>query len=286
MTAYYDRQEWARAAGKNPNAKIICVSSGKGGVGKTLSVVYLASFACKLGHKVLIIDGDFGMSNVDVVLGLNARYNIRDVFDGRASIKDIILTGPFGLKLVPSGSGLASLQQLSFIQKQILLEDLKSLQEEFDLVILDSGAGIGSNVIYLNEMAHKSLVVTSPEPHAITDAYALIKVIKESSDIREVDLIVNMTKTANEGQQVGLRIANVANEFLNMKVNYVGSVPLDPIMIRSILQRNIASEESTKSIAAQAWAKITRDILENFNPIRNIDTKAIFSSFINSSMSL
>ncbi len=178
------------------------------------------------------------------------------------------------------------MQQLSFIQKQILLEDLKSLQEEFDLVILDSGAGIGSNVIYLNEMAHKSLVVTSPEPHAITDAYALIKVIKESSDIREVDLIVNMTKTANEGQQVGLRIANVANEFLNMKVNYVGSVPLDPIMIRSILQRNIASEESTKSIAAQAWAKITRDILENFNPIRNIDTKAIFSSFINSSMSL
>ncbi len=284
MSAYLRQVQSASASRKPGSAKVICVSSGKGGVGKTLSVTYLATFAAKLGHKVLVIDGDFGMSNVDVVLGLNASYNIRDVFDGRASIKDILLTGPMGIKIVPSGSGLSKLQHLSFIQKQILLEDLKSLQEDFDLVILDSGAGIGTNVIYLNQLAHKTLVVTSPEPHAITDAYALIKTIKETTDINKVDLMVNMTKTAAEGQAVGLRIVNVAREYLQMDVNYVGCVPLDPMISRFVLKRSIASEESTKSMAAQAWSRVTRDVLENFHTNDEMNVRSFLSSVIHSTL--
>ena len=267
-------------------AKIICVSSGKGGVGKTVSVVHLAMFARKLGHRVLIIDGAFGMSSVDVVLGVDARYNIRNVFDGTASLKDIILSGPNGMKIVSSGSGLASLQQLTFVQKQILFEDLKSLREDFDLFIFDTSAGIGKNVVFLNQLAQRNVIVTSTEPHAISDAYALIKTLRDSLQARELDLLVNMTKSDKEGEKVASRIICVAKEFLQMKVNYIGCVPIDPMLSRFILQRKLGSDESSKSFSAQAWGNITRRILDSADFQNEVTTQSIFSSIFDSTHSL
>jgi len=274
------------AHNEGAGAKIICVSSGKGGVGKTVSAVHLAMFARKLGYRVLIIDGAFGMSSVDVVLGLDARYNVRNVFDGTASLRDIILSGPNGIKVVSSGSGLASLQQLTFVQKQILFEDLKSLREDFDLFIFDTSAGIGKNVVFLNQLAQKNLIVTSTEPHAIADAYALIKTLRDSLQTRELDLIVNMTKSDKEGEKVASRIVCVAKEFLQMKVNYIGCVPVDPILSRFILHGKLGSDESSKTFSAQAWGNITRRILDHMNTQTELATQSVFSSIFDSSYSL
>lgn len=281
MTTSAHSVECKQASNKTYHeAKTICVSSGKGGVGKTLSVVYLAVFAVKLGKKVLIIDGDFGMSNVDVVLGLHARYNIRDVFDGRASLHDVIISGPCGIKIIPSGSGLTSLQQLSFVQRQILLEDIRVLEDEFDLIIIDTGAGIGQNVTYLNQLANRSLVITSPEPHAMTDAYALIKAMKETNGKGDVDLIVNMTQTEQEGSNVGTRLENVAREFLNIDVNYLGSIPADPSLAKFIFRRALLCEESLRTPSAQAWCRITRELLSRMNHKSGMTTKNFLTSYI------
>ncbi|MBI2602483.1 MAG: AAA family ATPase [Deltaproteobacteria bacterium] len=265
---------------RTSEAKILCVSSGKGGVGKTLSVVYLSVFAAKLGKKVLIIDGDFGMSNVDIVLGLHARYNIRDVFDGRASLHDVLLSGPNGIKVIPSGSGLTNLAQLTFVQRQILLEDLKFLEEEFDLIIIDTGAGIGSNVTYLNQLANRSLVITSPEPHAMTDAYALIKAMKETNTTGELDLIVNMTQNEQEGSKVGTRIASVAREFLNVDVNYLGAVPADSSLTKFILRRDVLCEDSLRTHAAQAWGRLARNMLSGLESEKGTTAKRFLTSYI------
>ncbi|MEZ4744211.1 MAG: MinD/ParA family protein [Bdellovibrionota bacterium] len=240
---------------------VITISSGKGGVGKTLTTVNFALAASRMGLKVLIFDGDLGLANVDVVLGLQARYNIRDVFNGHAKIEDIILDGPLGVKIIPSGSGIASLQQLTLLQKQLLASELYSLDGLFDIVLIDTGAGISDNVIHLNLIADQSIVVTTPEPHAMTDAYALIKVIKESRSTCLTSLLVNMTRTESEGQNVAKRICDVAEKFMNSHIKYLGSVPQDAQVSRSVLIRRAISEDSIHTLSGQAWNKIARSML-------------------------
>lgn len=269
-------------AHENSGPKVICISSGKGGVGKTLSVVHLAVFARKLGYRVLVIDGDFGMSSMNIVLGVNARYNIRHVFDGSASLKDIIYEGPSGVKLVSSGSGLSSMQQLTYIQKQILFEEFETLEKDFDLIFLDSSSGIGKNVSYLNLMAHHSIVVTTPEPHAVTDTYTLIRALKEDIGKKEFKVLVNMTKTHKEGEKIALRLSRVCKEYLGVDVTYIGSVPMDSKISHYILQRRLGCEEAFQTLSAQAWSKITLKFFEKFHAEDDLIAKSVFASLIHS----
>lgn len=247
------------AATKSPTKKI-SVTSGKGGVGKTLTTISLASTARRMGHSVLILDGDFGLANVDVVLGLNARYNIKDVIDGVAELKDIIVQGPLGIDLIPSGSGISSLQHLSYAQRQSLLCQLDKFNVHYDFVIIDTGAGISENVLHFNSISDSVVVVTTPEPHAITDAYAIIKVLAEEHSVKSFNLLVNQTKSPDQGLKVYQRIAEVAERFLNIKVTSLGYVPHDPQIARQVMLRKTASESSTFTVAGQAWAGAFRQL--------------------------
>lgn len=213
-----------------------------------------------MGHSVLILDGDFGLANVDVVLGLNARYNIKDVIDGVAELKDIIIQGPLGIDLIPSGSGISSLQHLSYAQRQSLLCQLDKFNVHYDFVIIDTGAGISENVLHFNSISDSVVVVTTPEPHAITDAYAIIKVLAEEHSIKSFNLLVNQTKSPDQGLKVHQRIAEVAERFLNIKVNSLGNVPHDPQIARQVMLRKTASESSTFTVAGQAWANAFRQL--------------------------
>jgi len=260
--------------------KVIAVTSGKGGVGKTLTTVHLAVAAQRMGHSVLILDGDMGLANVDVVLGLQARYNIRDVLDGHVSLQDIILSGPLGIDVIPSGSGIASLTSLSYVQQQQIIDQIPSVNKTYDVLFIDTGAGIASNVTHFCSVADQVLVVTTPEPHALTDAYALIKVLAESHGVKRPHLMINQTRADSEGLKSASRITEVAMRFLDVKVSYAGNVPLDPQVNRSVMQRRAASEQSTYTISGQAWTQIARKLLGMSAPNQHADAQDFWRSLL------
>jgi flagellar biosynthesis protein FlhG len=242
--------------------RVIAVSSGKGGVGKTLTTVHLATAASRLGKRVLVLDGDMGMANVDVVLGLHARYNINDVLENNIPLRDIILEGPLGIRIIPSGSGIAKLANLGYVQRAKLVEHIEALNEEFDLLLIDTGAGISETVQHLNHVADQVVVVTTPEPHAMTDAYALIKVLQQNNEELNVSLLVNMVHSDEEGLKVSARLAEVGQRFLGMEIGYLGCIPVDPQVQKSVARRQVATESATHTISGQAWNKVTRGLLD------------------------
>ena len=272
-------------AKKTPSGKrsrVITVTSGKGGVGKTLTTVNFAMAARKMGLSVLVLDGDLGLANVDIVLGLQARYNIRDVLDGNISLKEIIVDGPLGIRVIPSGSGISSLSSLSYTQKQHILAEVEQLDEQPDIFLIDTGAGISSTVTHFNQAADQVIVVTTPEPHAMTDAYAMIKVLSEEYGVRSVNLLVNQARTADEAQKVFDRLTDVANRFLKVEILYLGSVPNDPQVQRSVMQRRAASESSTLTVAGQAWNQIARKKIAEMLEVESAPrAESVWSSLLN-----
>lgn len=243
--------------------KKISIASGKGGVGKTITTVQLALSARRQNKRVLILDGDLGMANVDVVLGLRPRYNINDVIEGGVELQDIILQGPMGINLIPTGSGLASLANLSLSHRISLLDQLDEISKDYDIIIIDTGAGISETVMHLNSVSDEVLVVTTPEPHAMTDAYAFIKVMSESYKAQKLNLIVNQAVNKNHGLKVAQRITDVVSRFLGAEINVAGVVPHDDLVTRTVMNQTAGSDLTAHSRSGQAWNEIALKIFEN-----------------------
>ena len=254
----------------------LSVASGKGGVGKTLTIVNLAMAVSHMGLKVLILDGDLGLANVDVVLGLQSQYHIQDVIAGFVSLDEIILQGPSGINIIPSGSGISELQSLTYTQKQILFQKILHLDMDFDFLLIDTGAGIGDNVLHLNSISDSRLIVTTPEPHAITDAYALIKVLAEKEGLNDFDLMVNMASSRREAENVANRIISTCSSFLKINVNYKGFVPLDKNVPKLVMQQNAASNLAFNTLASQAWGQIASDYACLFNQAESYTKESAF----------
>ncbi len=244
-----------------PSKKSIAVSSGKGGVGKTLTSVHLAATAARRGDRTLIIDGDLGLANVDVLLGLKPENSIFEVLTGRLTIDDVLVRGPLGITVLPAGSGIAALQNLDASMRDLFLDDIRRIANRFDTVIIDTGAGISETVLQLNRLAAINLVVTTPEPHAITDAYALIKVLSECEDIPAVALAVNQVRSEDEGRRIFDRLSEVATKFLSTKLVFAGAIPLDPAIQRGVMARKAVQENSNFSLAGQAWTQCFHRVL-------------------------
>ncbi len=241
---------------------ICCVSSGKGGVGKTLSSVYFAISLKKAGKSVLIIDGDVGLSNVDVVLGIRPTYNILDVLEGRVNPMDALAEGPHGLKVLHGGSGIAQLSNLMEAEKLMFYSHIKSLADNFDVTIIDAGAGISPTVIEMNRISDLRIVVTTPESHAMTDAYALIKMMTEARLASPISLLINQSRTPDEGDRAFSRIADVSEKFLGIRPYFLGSVPSDPQISALLRQRSAGTSYSLQTVAGSAWAKISHKFSE------------------------
>lgn len=221
---------------KNNKAKIITVTSGKGGVGKSNFVVNLGILLQNRGKKVLIFDADIGMGNDDVLMGLYPKYNIFDIIFSEKSIEDIIVEGPNGISLIPGGSGLNRVQELTQEQRKQFLEKLENL-DEFDYILMDTGAGVSKSILSFISASEDLIILTTPEPTAITDAYSLIKATDHFKLKNEAKIIVNKVFTRKEGEDTYNKFEATVNKFLNIKVKYLGCILDDKKLVQSVREQ-------------------------------------------------
>ncbi|MDD2558043.1 MAG: MinD/ParA family protein [Desulfuromonadaceae bacterium] len=249
------------SAGANQAARVLSVTSGKGGVGKTSVVSNLAVVLGKMGKKVLIIDADLGLANIDVVFGLAPQYNLNHFFSGQRSLAEIMVEGPYGIQILPAGSGVQKFTRLDSGHKMRLLEDLETLPGDFDIVLIDTEAGISENVTYFNQAAQDILVVTSPEPTAITDAYALMKLLSSQFHEKSFSLIVNSVRHTDEALDVYRKLTMVSNRYLDISIDYLGGIPFERKMYEAVRSQKVMVELYPNNKVSLAFEQLGRKLV-------------------------
>ena len=243
-------------------------TSGKGGVGKTNIVVNLAIQLTKMGRSVFVIDADLGLANIDIMLNLVPKFTIEDVLTGSKNINDIIMEGPSGFHILPSSSGLSGMQELSGKHQMAIFKELASLKTKYDYILIDTGAGIASNVLRYNAAADEICVVTNTEPTAMTDAYALMKVMVTKYQVRSFNLIVNQANL-KEARSVFNRLVAVLNQFLFVNLTLVGHVPKDMLFPKAVKSQTAISFLAPNSAAVKRIVDMAHHI--DRNPGLSID---------------
>lgn len=240
--------------------RVIAVTSGKGGVGKSNIVVNLGLALARLGHKVLLIDADLGLANLDILLGLTPRYTIYDFLSLRRSLTEIMVEGPEGIKILPASSGIPELADLDKHQKLFLLNELDDYTEHLDMVLIDTGAGISRNVLFFNLAAQERIVVANNEPTSITDAYALIKILSSRHSEHHFKLLVNGLSRPEEGKNVYRTLLRVIERFLGnvVSLEYLGVIPYDDAIPKAVLRQQPAISLFPQSRVSQSFRSLAR----------------------------
>ncbi len=222
---------------KNARARVLAVTSGKGGVGKTNISVNLAICLAASGQRVALVDADMGLGNLDIIMNLQSRYNISHVISGQKQLDQITCIGPGDVEVICGASGLESLADLTRFQRQRLADELDTFQDNYDLMVIDTAAGLSASVVGFCHAADHTLVVTTPEPTAMTDAYAMIKVLAGRDYSGKISLIVNMADSVAEGKRIYRQIADVARRFLNIHVYEAAVLCRDDRLPAAVRQR-------------------------------------------------
>lgn len=244
-----------RKAGKKV-ARTITVTSGKGGVGKTSTVANLAVCLAQAGQRVIILDADLGLANIDVVFGIRPQHNLMDVINGDMDLDEIMVQGPCGIQIIAGGSGVAELAQLKSEKAEKLFAQLKFLEDKADFLLIDTGAGISDGVISFCHAADQIVVITNPEPTSLADAYGIIKIISSRRPESYISVLVNRVENEEEGNLVQERLRNVSEEFLNFKLHSLGYLPQDRQMHIAVRQQVPLLLFSPMSPAAKGIRKI------------------------------
>ncbi len=241
---------------------IMAVTSGKGGVGKTFVSANLAAALARTGRKVLVLDADLGLANLDVVLNLYPKITLHDVFTGKSSLQDAILPAPGGFHVLLAGSGMVEYSRMTPEVRDQLQRVIAEVAPKFDHVLLDTGAGISDVVLYTVSLAGEVLVVVTPEPTSLTDAYATIKVLASTQGRRKVQLLVNQTRKSGEGRAVRQQLQQVVDRYVNpgldspVRLELLGEVPSDPAVRESVQRRQLLMEALPGTPAAMALVAV------------------------------
>lgn len=254
-------------AGRGKNARVIAVSSGKGGVGKTNLTVNLAIALAQQGQKVLIIDADLGMANVNLVLGSGARYNLLDLIRGEASLEEILAEGPCGIKFLSGGSGMEELANLTNSDLERILERLASCEAFADIILIDTGAGLSKNVMHFLTAADEVILITTPEPTAMTDAYAIMKACCHY-DLSEESLylVINRVTDRNEGRVVTEKMVKAAERFLHLKLTFLGEIEEDRNLVKAVKMQTPLLLSYPNASAAKGIIAIAASLLHSGAP--------------------
>lgn len=243
---------------KRRPARIISITSGKGGVGKTNIVANLGYQLSRAGNRVLILDADLGLGNLDILLGLAPRHNLSHVLTGEKNLRDIVIQGPGQLQILPAASGIQELTHLTSDQKISMLYELDRLLDTVDIFLIDSAAGISSNVLDFSVSAQEIMVVVTPEPTSITDAYALMKVLSTKYAEKTCRLIVNQVASEQEGREIFRQLNLVAQKFLAIHMEYFGCVLQDVNLVRYVKQQRLISQADPESLASYGFKNLAR----------------------------
>lgn len=269
-------------------ARVITVTSGKGGVGKSSVSINLALQFRKQGKSVIIFDADFGLANIEVMFGAIPKYNLADMIFRGKEFKDIIVEGPEGIGFISGGSGINGLGNMNKDQVQYLVFKLKELEKLADIIIIDTGAGISDSVLEFVVSSSEVLLVTTPEPTSITDAYALLKTLSARStfdkDYTEIKVITNRVSSYEEGRNLYNKLEVVVCKFLNINLKYLGIIPMDANMSKAVMQQKPISSAYPNSVAAEAIEKLAVALLNNTEveeSKRNGLAKAVMNIFEN-----
>jgi len=251
-------------SGLQKPVRVMAVGSGKGGVGKSNVVINLAVALDRLGPRVLIMDADLGLANIDVLLGLTPKYNMSHVLSGQKRLEEVLVDGPGRVKVMPASSGVQELTKLTDDQKLLFLELLEGLETDIDVLLIDTGAGISDTVLYFNLAAHERIIVVTPEPTSLTDAYALIKVLYSKHGERHFRILINLAANESMGKSIFAKLSKVADHFLDgLSLDYLGTIPHDTSVTKSVLQQRAVVEAFPETPASKAFMCIAETVRNN-----------------------
>ncbi|WP_242604543.1 MinD/ParA family protein [Legionella fairfieldensis] len=240
--------------------KVIAVTAGKGGVGKSNVSVNLAVALAQRHKQVLLLDADLGLANIDIMLGLHTKYNLSHVVQGLCHLNDILLEGPSGVKVIPASSGLEFMTQLSPSEHAGIIDAFNELTDDVDYMIIDTAAGISDTVLSFARSSQELIVVVCDEPTSLTDAYALIKVMSKRCDWSHFHVLANMVRTIREGRDLYNKLYRVAEQFLDVHLNYLGAIPFDERIHESVKKQKPVLTAYPDSNAAKVLEQLAHTI--------------------------
>ncbi len=252
--------------------RIIAVTSGKGGVGKTNVVANLAVCLSEIGKKVVVLDADFGLANIDVLLGLTPRFHLGHVLFGNKSLTEIMVQGPKGVRIIPASSGLQRLSELTQEQRNHLVDSFADLGTDTDYLLVDTAAGVSTNVIHFLMAAHEVVVVSAPEPTAIVDAYATIKIILAEDPAKPVHVLINSVQSESEAREVFTQINTVVKRFLNSEVSFLGHIERDGHVRQAVRSQVLVAHLYPNAPASRCFRNLAHTLANQANPAPLLDS--------------
>jgi flagellar biosynthesis protein FlhG len=269
---------------KDHGPKIVAVTSGKGGVGKTNVVANLSVCLSELGRKVVVLDADFGLANLDVLLGLTPRYHLGHVLFGNKTLTEVMVQGPQGIRIIPASSGLQRMAELTLAQRNHLIESFTNLDADTDYFIIDTAAGISRNVIHFLLSAQEVIVVSAPEPTAIVDAYAVIKIILSEDPQKNIQVLINSVERSEDAQEVFCQINSVVKRFLNREVDYLGHIERDPHVPQAVRSQMLVTHRFPNAAASRSFRNLARRIAQqesSARPVNGLVWEKLLNDWVN-----
>lgn len=242
--------------------RTISFTSGKGGVGKTTIACNVSSRLAKMGFRTLLLDGDFGLANADVHFNLHPQFTMNDVIKMNKTLAEIITPVEENLWLIPGGSGIREIQNLDWALRRHLLDQVSSIEGDFDYLVVDTGPGLSDNVLGLNMAVDTTVVIITPDPSSFVDAYALIKVLNQEYDCKRLSVMANMVRDADEGLSLYRRFSETTSKFLEISLDYIGSLPMDLKLRRANIEQSLVTKSHPFSPSSVAFLEVCRSIVQ------------------------